>query len=47
MKIHLGCGKRYIPGFYHVDVVDYPHIDLLHEKDWLMMCEPRIDGRLR
>lgn len=27
MKIHLGCGKRYIPGFVHIDVVDYPHVD--------------------
>lgn len=27
MKLHLGCGKRYIPGFVHVDLIDYPHID--------------------
>lgn len=27
MKLHLGCGKRYIPGFVHIDVVDYPHVD--------------------
>ena len=27
MKLHLGCGKRFIPGFIHVDAVDYPHID--------------------
>lgn len=27
MKLHLGCGKRYFPGFVHIDVVDYPHID--------------------
>jgi len=27
MKLHLGCGKRYIPGFVHVDKVKYPHID--------------------
>jgi len=29
MKLHLGCGKRYLPGFVHVDV-SYdcgPHID--------------------
>lgn len=25
--LHLGCGKRYIPGFIHVDLCDYPHID--------------------
>lgn len=27
MKIHLGCGKRYIPGFTHVDLASFPHID--------------------
>lgn len=27
MKLHLGCGKRFIPGFVHIDAVDYPHID--------------------
>jgi len=27
MKLHLGCGKRYIPGFVHIDLADYPHID--------------------
>jgi predicted SAM-dependent methyltransferase len=27
MKLHLGCGKRFIPGFIHIDAVEYPHID--------------------
>jgi len=27
MKLHLGCGKRFIPGYVHVDAIDYPHID--------------------
>jgi predicted SAM-dependent methyltransferase len=27
IKLHLGCGKRYIPGFIHIDLADYPHID--------------------
>jgi len=27
MKLHLGCGKRYIPGFIHIDAIDYPHVD--------------------
>ena len=27
MKLHLGCGKRHIPGFVHIDAVDYPHVD--------------------
>ena len=27
MKLHLGCGNRFIPGFFHVDYMDYPHVD--------------------
>jgi ubiquinone/menaquinone biosynthesis C-methylase UbiE len=27
IKLHLGCGKRHIPGFVHVDQVSFPHID--------------------
>jgi predicted SAM-dependent methyltransferase len=27
MKLHLGCGARYIPGFVHVDIEDYSHVD--------------------
>ncbi len=26
MKLHLGCGKRFIPGYIHIDAVEYPHI---------------------
>jgi predicted SAM-dependent methyltransferase len=26
-KLHLGCGKKNIPGFFHVDQADHPHID--------------------
>ena len=26
IKLHLGCGKRDIPGFVNVDLADYPHI---------------------
>ena len=37
MKLHLGCGKRFISGYVHVDVVDYPHIELQHEIDSLPM----------
>jgi predicted SAM-dependent methyltransferase len=31
IKLHLGCGKRYIPGFIHVDLADYAHIDYRRE----------------
>ena len=27
MKLHLGCGKRYLKGFIHVDIANYSHID--------------------
>jgi predicted SAM-dependent methyltransferase len=27
MKLHLGCGKKNIPGFFHMDIEQYPHLD--------------------
>ena len=27
MKLHLGCGKRYLEGFIHVDIAEFEHID--------------------
>ena len=27
VRLNLGCGKRYIPGFIHIDLDDFPHID--------------------
>lgn len=27
MKLHLGCWKRFIPGFIHIDLCDMKHID--------------------
>ena len=27
MKLHLGCGKRYLEGFIHVDIAEFQHID--------------------
>lgn len=27
MKLHLGCGKRQMPGFVHVDLAAYEHVD--------------------
>ena len=37
MKLHLGSGMRYIPGWVHVDAVDLPHIDVRHEVNRLPM----------
>ncbi len=27
VKLHVGCGKRFIPGFIHVDILPQDHID--------------------
>ena len=27
IHLHLGCGEKYIDGFIHVDLNNYPHID--------------------
>jgi predicted SAM-dependent methyltransferase len=29
MKLHLGCGPRYIPGFVHVDAQPALHVDIV------------------
>ena len=39
LNLHLGCGKRYIPGFVHVDLADFPHIDYRHDIRTLPMFE--------
>jgi predicted SAM-dependent methyltransferase len=31
LKLHIGCGKRYIQGFVHVDLDSFPHVD--HQTD--------------
>jgi predicted SAM-dependent methyltransferase len=28
-KLHLGCGKRFIPGFCHIDAQAAPHVDIV------------------
>ena len=27
VKLHLGSGERYLPGYCHIDLDDYPHIN--------------------
>jgi|GEM_PF-3399702 len=45
IQLHLGCGKRYIPGFIHVDLSDYPHIDYKHNiKDLSIKTTLRTTG---
>jgi predicted SAM-dependent methyltransferase len=29
LKLHLGCGRRHIPGFVHVDLMPAPHVDIV------------------
>lgn len=44
MKLHLGCGPRHIPGYYHVDIGDFPHVDLRHGIDRIpMMADSSAD----
>lgn len=32
-KLHLGCGSKHIPGYFHVDALDYPHVDKIGPVD--------------
>jgi ubiquinone/menaquinone biosynthesis C-methylase UbiE len=31
LKLHVGCGKRFIPGFVHIDQAPFPHVDHLQD----------------
>jgi predicted SAM-dependent methyltransferase len=31
LKLHLGCGKRFLPGYTHIDLDKHPHIDYYHD----------------
>jgi len=38
MNLHLGCGERFIEGFIHVDLKDFPHVDRvgrIENLDWV------------
>ena len=39
MKLHIGCGKKYLPGFKHLDIMEYPHIDYVRNSDDLSIFE--------
>lgn len=39
MKLHLGCGKRYLEGWKHVDLLELPHIDYITSIDNLNMID--------
>ena len=35
IKLHLGCGKRYMEGWIHVDIINYDHVDIVTEIEHL------------
>jgi SAM-dependent methyltransferase len=35
MKLHLGCGNKYIPGFVHVDIQPLAHVDYVNPAERL------------
>lgn len=35
LKLHLGSGNKYIPGFFHLDAQQFPHVDLVGPADKL------------
>ena len=39
VKLHLGCGDRFIPGFIHIDIVPGEFIDYSHDIQTLPMFE--------
>jgi len=39
MKLHIGCGKKYLPGYKHLDVIDYEHVDFVCDARYLNMIE--------
>lgn len=41
VRVHLGCGSRELPGYVHVDLSDYPHIDHRHDIRSLPMFADR------
>ncbi len=42
-KLHLGCGVKHLPGYFHVDALDYPHVDKIGPVDDLSFIE---DGQV-
>ena len=44
INLHLGCGKRFIPGFIHIDMAEFAHIDYRHDiKSLPMFRDQEVD----
>jgi len=39
MKLHIGCGKKYLDGYKHLDVINFDHIDFVCDTRKLTMIE--------
>ena len=39
MKLHIGCGKKHLPGYKHVDVIPYDHVDIVCDARNLSMVK--------
>ncbi|WP_067616591.1 class I SAM-dependent methyltransferase [Dissulfuribacter thermophilus] len=39
MKLHIGCGKKYLPGYKHLDIIDYDHVDYVCDAKRLKMID--------
>jgi predicted SAM-dependent methyltransferase len=37
MKLHIGCGQKYLPGYKHIDVLESEHIDYICDARQLKM----------
>jgi predicted SAM-dependent methyltransferase len=39
MKLHIGCGEKYLPGYKHMDIIERPHIDFVGTANDLSFLE--------